>query len=59
MRVLTILELMRLSKIELCDLAARITNALANLPQGSPEHASAVITLRNIRFILARRDCSP
>jgi hypothetical protein len=59
MRVLTILELMRLSKIELCDLAARITNALADFAEGSAERANAVATLRNIRFVLARRDFSP
>lgn len=59
MRVLTLIELMRLSKIELCDLAARITNAFPDLPEGSPERANAVINLRNIRTILARRDFSP
>jgi hypothetical protein len=59
MRVLTILELMRLSKFELCDLAARITNALADLAEGSAERANAVATLRNIRLVLARRDFSP
>jgi hypothetical protein len=59
MRVLTIIELMRLSKIELCDLAARITNAFPDLPEGSLERAAAVINLRNIRTVLARRDFSP
>jgi hypothetical protein len=59
MRVLTITELMRLSKIELCDLAARITNIFPDFPEGSPEQAAAVINLRNIRTILARRDFSP
>jgi hypothetical protein len=59
MRVLTITELMRLSKIELCDLAARITNAFPDFPEGSPEHDDAVINLRNIRTVLARRDFSP
>jgi hypothetical protein len=59
MRVLTIIELMRLSKIELCDLAARITNAFPDLPEGSPERAAAVINLRNIRTMLARRNFSP
>ncbi len=59
MRVLTLTELMRLSKIELCDLAARITNALRDLPEGSPAQAAAVINLRNIRTVLARRDFSP
>ena len=59
MRVLTLAELMRLSKIELCDLAARITNAFPDLPEGSAEQAAAVINLRNIRTVLARRDFSP
>jgi len=59
MRVLTILELMRLSRIELCDLAARLTNALADLAEGSAERANATTTLRNIRLVLSRRDFSP
>ncbi len=37
MRVLTITELMRLSRIELCDLLARITAVLRNFPVGSVE----------------------
>ena len=59
MRLLTITELMRLSKIELCDLAARIINAFPDLPEGSPERAAAVINLRNIQTMLAQRDFSP
>jgi hypothetical protein len=59
MRVLTLFELMRLSKIELCDLVARITNAFPDLPEGSPERAAAVINLGNIRTMRARRDFSP
>jgi hypothetical protein len=59
MQVLTLIELMRLSKIELCDLAARITNAFPGYPEGTPERAAAVINLGNIRTILARRDFSP
>ena len=59
MRVLTLNELMRLTRIELCDLAARITNELPDLPESSPEHANARTNLRNIRFVLARRDFSP
>ena len=59
MRVLTIIELMRMAKIELCDLAARITNLLPDFPEGSYERAAAVVNLRNIRAILARRDFSP
>jgi hypothetical protein len=59
MRVLTIIELMRMAKIELCDLAARITNLLPEFPEGSPEREAAHINLRRIRRILARRDFSP
>jgi hypothetical protein len=59
MRVLTLTELMRLSKIELCDLLARITNILPDFPEGSAESEAAHINLRNIRAVLARRDFSP
>lgn len=59
MRVLTLNELMRLSKIELCDLAARITNNLPEFPEGSAERANAGVNLRNIRARLARRDFTP
>ncbi len=59
MRLLTITELMRLSKIELCNLAARIRQELPGFPEGSPERANAAKNLANIRQILARRDFSP
>jgi len=49
MRVLTIIELMRLSKIELCDLAAKITNMLPDFPEGSAGREAAHVNLRNIR----------
>jgi len=59
MRVLTLTELMRLTRIELCDLLSRITTALPDLPEGSAERQNAFINLRNIRVMLARRDFSP
>ncbi len=59
MRVLTINELLRLTRRELCELAARITAALPHYPEGSPEHSTALTNLRNIRWALARRDFSP
>jgi len=59
MRVYSIAELMRLTRIELIDLLRRITNELADLPEGSPDWQNAVTNLRNIRFVLARRDFSP
>ncbi|MBX3534577.1 MAG: hypothetical protein KF826_09515 [Xanthobacteraceae bacterium] len=59
MRVLTLTELFRLTRIELCDLAARITNAWPEYPEGSEAQHNALTNLRNIRRILARRDLSP
>jgi hypothetical protein len=59
MRVLTINELWRLMRTELFDLVNRITNELREFPEGSPERANALVSLRNIRTVLARRDYSP
>ena len=59
MRVLTITELLRLTRKELCELAARITAVLPHYPEGSPELVNALTNLRNIRCALARRDFSP
>jgi hypothetical protein len=59
MRVLTICELMRLTRIELTGLLARIKGALADFPEGSDEREVALTNLRNIRTVLARRDLSP
>jgi hypothetical protein len=59
MRVLTLTELMRLTRTELCALAAQITSELLELPEGSPERDTALTNLRNIRSALARRDFSP
>ena len=57
-RVLTTNELMRLTRSELRDLAQRITNELPTFPEGSPERANALSSLRNIRHVLARRGFS-
>lgn len=59
MRVLTITELLQLSRIELCDLAAKITNRLPDYPDGSEAAANARITLRNIRRVLASHSAEP
>jgi hypothetical protein len=59
MRVLTLTELMRLTRVELCKLAQEITIEPSTLAEGSPERANALTNLRNIRFVLARRDYSP
>ena len=59
MRVLTIKELMRLTRIELTDLYVRITNALPDMPEGSANQQIALINLRNIRSVLTRHDLTP
>jgi hypothetical protein len=60
MVVYTIIELMRLTRIELCDLAARITNRLPDYPETSLAYANARMTLRNIRRVLVwRREAEP
>ena len=59
MRLWTLFELMRLTKIELCSLTRTITVAMPALPEGSPDRANALENLRLIRLELARRDVSP
>jgi len=59
MRVLTINELMRLTRTELCSLAASISAKLPAFREGSPQRTTACITLRNIRWVLAQRRPSP
>jgi hypothetical protein len=59
MRVLSIKELMRLTRIELTDLYVRIANALPDMPEGSANRQIALINLRNIRSVLARHDLTP
>jgi hypothetical protein len=44
MRVLTLTELMRLTRIELCALLTRITNELPDFPEGSAERDTALTT---------------
>ena len=60
MRVLAVRnELWRLTRIELSDLVNRITIELPKLPDSSAERANALTSLRNIRYVLMRRDYSP
>ncbi len=57
MRLLTIFDLMRLTRIELWDLAQRIIGELPAFPDGSPERDSALVSLRNIRYVgISRRE---
>ena len=59
MRILTINELMRLNRIELCHLAKRMERKLLIYRPDSPQYAAALINLRNIRFVLRRLDLAP
>ena len=59
MRVLSQIELLRLSKAELHILLRRIGSELPNLNEGSPELRNAHINLRNIRTALARPEFRP
>jgi hypothetical protein len=59
MRLLTLTELMGLTRIELHDPLTRITATLPNYPEGSLDRANALLNLSNIRLVLARRDFSP
>jgi hypothetical protein len=59
MRVLTINELVRMTRKELCDLAARVTALLPTYREGSAGRTTALINLRNIHWALARRAPAP
>jgi hypothetical protein len=59
MRVLTVSELLRLTRSELCGLAAKTAAALPTFREGSPQRIAARINLCSICRLLARRDFSP
>jgi hypothetical protein len=59
MRVLTLSELMRLTRTELCGLGIQITTAMANYLEGSTELTNAERSLHNVRRVLAWYDFAP
>lgn len=59
MNVYTITELMRLTKIELTILEAKIALKLPELPDFSPERPIALANLRKLRRALALHCASP
>jgi len=59
MRVYTLKELFRLTRVELFALHHRIASRLGQLPEGSDERGIALTNLRNIRRVLARLNLSP
>jgi hypothetical protein len=56
MKVLTSDELLRCSKIELCDLFRQTDAELGALPEGTLDHEIALINRHAIRRALARLD---
>ena len=50
----TVRELMVLTRRELCELYDQIVNALPDLEAGSVERREALLTLENIRQIVAK-----
>jgi hypothetical protein len=59
MRALTLSELMRMTRNEICGLGSQITTALPSYSEGSPERSNAERSLHNIRRVLAWYDLSP
>ena len=56
MRVLSLNELLRLTRLERCDLLVQMTNVLRIYPEGSNEHQSALTNIRNIVRVLVGRE---
>jgi len=59
MRAYTLTELMNLTRAELFALHRQIVDAIALLPDGSPERLAAIATLRYIRRVIARCEFAP
>ena len=59
MRVLTLSELMRMTRNEICGFGSEITAVLPNYREGSPERTNAERSLHNIRRVLAWYDLAP
>ena len=58
MRVMTIGELLCLTKAEILAIRGQLLEQLASLPQGSVEYREAVETLSNIEIVLQRPELS-
>ncbi len=54
MKILTITELLHLSRTQLLGLLQAVQRELAALPEGSADHAAALANLDTIRAALAR-----
>lgn len=59
MNVLTLTELLRMTRGELLALLGENADTLTDLPEGFPERHDALANLHKIRWALARGDFSP
>ena len=59
MQMLSITELMRLTRHELCVLLSRTENALSDYPEGTPERGAVLTNMSNIRWATTRRGPAP
>ena len=59
MRVMTIGELLCLTKAEILAIRGHLREQLTSLPYGSVEHREVVETLSNIEIVLARPELQP
>ncbi len=59
MHILTMNELLHLTRVELCDHEARAVAAMHELPEGSAARERASANLRNVRRVLTWRECAP
>jgi hypothetical protein len=55
-QMLSITELMRLTRHELCVLLTRTETALSDYPEGTPERRAVLTNMSNIHWARARRD---
>lgn len=59
MQMLSITELMRLTRHELCALLTRTVNALSEYPEDAPERRTVLMNMGNIRWAMARHGLAP
>lgn len=59
MKIYSLIELLHLSRIELCDQLARLTNALPDQPPGSDDEYIVRQNMRLVRRALALRHPPP
>lgn len=59
MHAMTMNELLRLTRAELCDLEMRALSVLPDCPETSTARSNLLFNLRNIRRVLAWLDQAP